>query len=107
MAAKTKHVTANHPSAEQIEHTLSRSLEAWTGITSLAEVWQSWDNYSRFDVEIDWPIQEDRLDQLKDWSRRGLLSDDQQCRYKELLAAVDRNRPLLEKLFKQIELAAS
>ena len=106
MAAKTKHITAKHPDPEQIEHALRRSLAAWTGITSLADAWPSWDNHSRFDVETDWPIQEDRLDQLKDWSRRGLLTDDQQCRYRELLTIVDLNRPVLEKLFEQIDLAA-
>lgn len=84
--------------ASWIDDYLDYLLRAWRGIPALADEWVEWDEHSRLVLELDWPIVEDRLQQLAGWAERGLLDADQRARYEALLTLVAQQRPTLERL---------
>ena len=86
---------------ERIDRTLARAQEDWANVPSLVAEWPNWDDHSRFSFIIDWPICEDRLQQLVHWSGQGMLSPDQQARYAALLCLVEQYRPMLTRLFEE------
>ena len=70
----------------------------WSGIPDLVAEWDDWDELSRLDFVLEWPIQEDRLGQLRDWADRNLPSDERLERFDALLKRIAIQRPTLEKL---------
>jgi hypothetical protein len=47
---------------------------------------------------MEWPIREDRLRQLQQWAKQGVLTPTQRTRYEALLQLVTEHRSLLEQL---------
>jgi len=82
----------------RIDHSLDYLEAEWSGITSLATEWDSWDDHSRVVFALDWPIREDRLSQVQEWAKCDLLSSVQCQRLALLLLIVEARRPLLEQL---------
>jgi hypothetical protein len=83
---------------EWIEDFLDYVHKRWNMIPELAAEWDEWDEDSRTDFALDWPICEDRLQQLQGWAEQGLMTPTQRARYDELLKLVAANRPTLERL---------
>jgi hypothetical protein len=87
--------------SEWIEDYLDYLFMEWGGIPDLAAEWPEWDDESRLTFALDWPICEDRLQQLHGWAEQGLLTPNQQARHDELLQLVAENRPTLQRLLTQ------
>ena len=73
----------------------------WSGIPALAAEWAQWDEHSKLAFALDWPICEDRLEQLRKWADEGAMNAAQWLRYQELLKLVAKYRSLLDKLLNQ------
>ncbi len=91
-------VAQNAKLSEWIEDFLDYLFREWGGIPDLAAEWDEWDEDSRTDFALDWPICEDRLQQLQGWAEQGLMTPAQQARHEELLKLVAEQRPTLETL---------
>lgn len=77
---------------------LSYLRREWRGVQELVEQWDSWDEHSRLVFELNWAVPEDRLAQLRSWYEADLLSADRRRHYEELMALVDRMRPVLDRM---------
>jgi hypothetical protein len=60
--------------------------------------WDSLDDIEQLDFIFEWDIKRDRLDQLGDWDRQGLLSSAQRQRYWNLQKVLEQRRPILNRL---------
>ncbi len=72
--------------------------DQWAGIPGVAAEWSDWDEHSRLVFSLDWPVCEDRLQQLQTWARQSLLNSAQLTRYERLVDLVSRYRPILDQL---------
>jgi hypothetical protein len=87
--------------AGRINRTLDVAIREWSSIPELAREWPGWDEHSQFSFIMDWPVSEDTLYQLANWSEQGLLTSEQHDRYTELLRLVEQYRPVLARLFEE------
>jgi hypothetical protein len=87
------------PSENYVDDFLSYLTGEWEAVPELAREWSEWSDDDRFDFSLDWPIREDRLQQLDALARDGRLLPEQQRRYARLLEVVAEQRPLLDQLF--------
>jgi len=82
----------------RIDHYLAYLTDEWAAIPDLAAEWADWEDHERLDFEVEWPLREDRLRQLRQWSTKGLLTAEQQTRYAGLQGLIERYRSVLERL---------
>ncbi len=85
---------------DRIEHYLDYLLREWRSIPEIAAEWDEWEELERLDFVLEWPIREDRMHQLRNWSAQGLLTPSQCARYDEVLKLEVHHRPALEQLLK-------
>jgi len=85
-------------SLARIDRYLDLLVAEWLDIPKLAAEWPTWERHARLDFVHEWPIQEDRLAQLRDCAGRGLLTPPQRARYETLLRLVEQHRPTLATL---------
>ncbi len=83
-----------------IAHYLDYLTRTWESVPLDAQEWDDWDDLSQLTYVVDWGVPNDRLDQLRQFADRGVLTQAQCARYEELLQLVDRNRPVLEEMLK-------
>lgn len=81
-----------------IDDYLAYLLREWGGIPALVDEWDEWDEHSRLVFVLDWPIVEDRLQQLAGWAGRDLLDSTQRANYETLLSLVAKHRPTMDRL---------
>ena len=60
--------------------------------------WDSGDDIEQLDFVFEWDIKRDRLGQLADWEKPGLLTSSHLQRYRHLLEVLDQRRPILDRL---------
>lgn len=82
----------------RIEHALDYLMSEWGAIPDVSAEWDDWDEYSRLDFVLEWPLREDQLHQLQGWHASGLLTAIQLERFRQIEEFIDRNRPALERL---------
>ncbi len=92
-------VTATSRIQGAIDDYLDYFTAEWRGVPALAAEWPDWDEDEQLDFILEWPIREDRLEQLRSWAGEGLLMPAQRERYAALLQLVARHRPTIEELF--------
>ena len=83
---------------EQADDYLTYLIREWQAVPRLATEWTSWDDLDQLDFVVEWPIREDRLQQLQQWAEQNFLTSAQCTRYEELLRLVAQYRPTLERL---------
>jgi hypothetical protein len=84
--------------SERIDAWLNSLFLEWQSIPALVVEWTEWNDVDRLHFEVDWPVKEDSLATLRGWADQGLLDRDQAARFCELLALIERHRPILERL---------
>jgi hypothetical protein len=82
----------------RIDDFLDYLAEEWLAIPRVAQEWADWSPYERLDFVLEWPIREERLEQLQVYAERGLLTPAQNARYAALRQLVQENRGTLEEL---------
>jgi hypothetical protein len=63
--------------------------------------WDTWDDIQQLDFVFEWDIKRDRLSQLEDWAKQGLMTADQRERYRRLLDIMNDRRPILDRLLSE------
>lgn len=82
----------------RIEDFLQYLLREWQDLPWVASEWDSWEEHERLNFVLEWPIREDRLQQLRQWERAGMLNLEQRERYERLLDLVEQHRQTLADL---------
>ena len=83
---------------ERVDGFLDYLFQQWANVPEQAADWNEWDEDSKVDFILDWPICEDRLQQLRRYADEGMLMPEQTAQYRKLLRLVSRNRPVLERM---------
>ena len=73
----------------------------WCDLPEVEREWPTWKEAARLLFVLEWPIKEDHLHQLRQWVAEGVLTPEQMARYRELLALVEKHRPILERLLSE------
>ena len=98
MARLAKHMAT---SADVDRYHLAYLERAWLRLPDVEGQWGEMQEPERLDFVLEWPIKEDRLAQLRSWVAEGVLTPQQMDRYRELLALVEKHRPILERLLSE------
>ena len=84
-----------------IDRDLEWSLAVWRGLPEAAGEISEWDVIERLDFVYEWPLEEMRLDRLREQKRVGLMNAEQAVQMAELENLVARNRPVSEELLRR------
>ena len=82
----------------RIDYALDYLLSEWSVIPEVSAEWDEWEEYSRLDFVLEWPLREDQFHELQSWHADGLLAPMQLERFRDLEMIIDRNRPMLDRL---------
>ncbi len=86
--------------SDRIDAFLAYCLREWDAVPEIAEEWDTWSDGDRLEFALEWPIREDRLQQLGGWARQGVFTPAQRRRYDQLNAVVATHRPLVQLLLR-------
>lgn len=86
---------------QSIDSTLDWSLEVWSELPEVAEELPSWRPFERLNYLYEWPLEEEKLSELRAYNRDGVLETAQAERFRELEGLVEENRPIIEDLQKR------
>ena len=79
-----------------VDHDLDRLLGFWRTVPEQAEEWPEWDDYSREDFRIEWPIERERLTRVTKAAKTGILDERQQRDWQELQQLIETHRATVE-----------
>jgi hypothetical protein len=79
-----------------IAHDIDRLLAFWRTVPEQAAEWPEWDEESRFDFWVEWPIDRERLSRVRDAAAAGLLDERQQQDWQELQQLIETHRATVE-----------
>ena len=79
-----------------ISHDLERLLAFWRTVPEMVEEWPQWDDHSRFNFIIEWPIDRERLFRVRHAAAAGLLNERQQREWQELQRLIEMHRATVE-----------
>jgi hypothetical protein len=84
---------------ERIDAELRASFSTWHGVQADAAEWDEWDEDSKLLYDIEYcSMAFDRLGRLERWAEAGQMTAEQRARYDQLLALVEKTRPLLRQM---------
>lgn len=83
---------------ERIDRILSILEEQWGCLSEVETEIDEWDLIDQIVFIEEWPLEEQRLDQMKVYAAEGALTEEQMARYEELKRVVTRNRPIIRRL---------
>jgi hypothetical protein len=81
-----------------IDQQLHLALAAWLDLPSVERQIDSWTWLEAVDVIEEWPIQEDRLSNLRAQASAGEMSTEQLCQFAALERVVAAHRPIIDRL---------
>jgi hypothetical protein len=87
------------PLSERIDWTLNEVARAWMGVPDDAAEWDTWDEESQMIYQFHWTIPRDHWHELQRWVTEGLLTDEQQCRFREIEELIRAHSATLARLF--------
>lgn len=79
-----------------VEKDLKNQLALWRTVPEMAAEWPEWDEYSRDDFRLEWPIERESMKRLRDAATAGLLDERQQRDWRELQQLVETHRATME-----------
>ena len=82
-------------------HYLDYLEGAWRDLPAIEREWPSWEEFSRLDFVLEWPIKEERRMRLEAWAKEGALTPEQFERYRQLQDLMRRHAPILERLLSE------
>lgn len=83
---------------ELIDRQLAFGKASWERLPEVEAEIDSWDPEDAEIFILEWSIEIDRLDYLKEYRDRGDMTEEQAARYADLKRIVSRNRPIIERL---------
>jgi hypothetical protein len=83
---------------ERIDLILGILEEQWGRLPAVETEIDGWDPIDQIVFIEEWPLEEQRLDQMKSYAAEGALTEEQMARYEDLKRVVTRNRPIIRRL---------
>ena len=83
---------------QDIDWLLECSFAAWQSLPDVEAEIDHWDLIDQIVFIEEWPIEEDRLTDLRSYAAEGALSTVQLARYDSLMCLVEQNRPIIRRL---------
>jgi len=77
---------------------LENLLAFWRTVPEMAAEWPEWDEMSRSDFVIQWPIERAALSRLKKAAKAGMLDERQQRDWQELQQLIETHRATVEQM---------
>lgn len=81
---------------EFVAHDLENQLAFWRTVPEQAIEWDTWDELSKDDFRLQWPIDRESLKRLRDAVAANLLDERQQCDWRELQRLIAEHRATVE-----------
>lgn len=81
---------------QRVEKDLENQLALWRSVPEMADEWPEWDEYSRDDFRLQWPIERESMTRLRTAAAAGLLGERQQRDWVELQQLVETHRSVME-----------
>lgn len=82
----------------RVDHLLFVGKAQWEWLAEVEAKFEDWDPDDQEAFVLEWAIEEERLEDLEEYHRRGAMTEEQTTRYEELKKLVARNRPIIERL---------
>ena len=82
----------------RVDHLLFVSKSQWEWLAEVEAKFEDWDPDDQEAFVLEWAIEEERLEDLEEYHRRGAMTEEQAARYEELKKLVARNRPIIDRL---------
>jgi hypothetical protein len=79
-----------------VENDLKNQLALWRSVPEQAAEWPEWDEYSRDDFRLEWPIERESMTRLRTAAAAGLLDERQQRDWQELQQLIETHRATVE-----------
>ena len=83
---------------QRIDHLLSVSKSQWGWLAEVEARFYDWHSDDQEAFVLEWAMEEERLEDLEEYHKRGAMTEEQAARYAELKKLVTRNRPIIERL---------
>jgi hypothetical protein len=88
--------------ASEVDRYYFEYLEGeWCDLPEIEREWASWEEMSRLNFVLEWPMREDRLHMLERLASEGRLTSAQVARLERLRALVREHRPIVERLLSE------
>ncbi len=96
------HLASSATSSANIDrYYLDYLFAEWADLPEVEREWPTWEEPARLLFVVEWPMREDRLALLRQQVADGLLAPEQMGRYHELLALIEKHRPILDRLLSE------
>jgi hypothetical protein len=82
-----------------IDLLLGLAIETWSGLPETERTIDEWDPLDQNIFLAEWPLEEQRLDLLREYVASEAMTEPQLERYHELRKLVTQHRPVVERLF--------
>lgn len=82
-----------------IDLLLGMAIESWSGLPETERTIDEWDPVDQNIFCAEWPLEEQRLEMLREYVASGAMTQAQLGRYHELQRLVTQNRPVVDRLF--------
>jgi hypothetical protein len=79
-----------------VEKDLENQLALWRSVPEQAAEWPEWDEFSRDDFRLEWPIERESMTRLRTAAAIGLLDERQQRDWQELQQLIETHRATVE-----------
>jgi hypothetical protein len=85
---------------KDVDQLLARALAAWGSLPDVQRDIDAWELEDQLAFVEEWPLEDERLQQLAMLARIDALNTIQQERYRELMVLVDQHGVILERLLR-------
>jgi hypothetical protein len=85
--------------ARHIHYLLAHLLERWTELPEVERTIDEWDPVDAVLFNVEWPLEDQHLEMLRDYVGQGLLTASQLEQFRELERVMVQNQPILDRLF--------
>ena len=82
----------------KIDRELDHALRAWSRLPEVEATFESWPEDEALTFAFEWTLEEELLHRLAEHAKRQELTPRQRERYRQLVAIVDRHRPIVDRL---------
>jgi hypothetical protein len=84
--------------SQRIDLLLRHASDTWARLPAIEAEIGGWDLLDRIDFVEEWPLEEQKLEELERYAAAGALTPRQRARYEDLQHLVERNRPIIQRL---------
>ena len=81
-----------------MDHLLSVSESQWEWLAEVEARFSDWDPDDQETFVLEWAIEEEHLEDLEEYYKRGAMTEEQAARYERLKKLVAKNRSTTERL---------